>query len=205
MSPRKQADNDAIRTIRRNQILFAAARQFAAQGLAATRMQDIARAAGISPGLAYHYFPSKEDLYIEIVGLAIGASLDSFRQAAVAPGYGLARLRGLLHAIFPHAFQNEGAAFFHIMIQVMTMESVPAQTRERLRRSWPEYQAQLAGIFRAGQADGSIRPDPVDQQVLVLCSILQGASVLAFVGGSDSPVLPDPETIARMFAASNKE
>ncbi len=47
---------------RREQILEAAVRVFAEKGFARATNRDIARAAGITPGLIYHYFDSKEDL-----------------------------------------------------------------------------------------------------------------------------------------------
>jgi AcrR family transcriptional regulator len=45
---------------KRQQILSAAVRVFAAQGYVATRVGDIAKEAGVAYGLVYHYFGSKE-------------------------------------------------------------------------------------------------------------------------------------------------
>ena len=47
---------------RREQIIDAAMRVFARQGYANATNKDIAREAGITAGLIYHYFKSKEDL-----------------------------------------------------------------------------------------------------------------------------------------------
>jgi AcrR family transcriptional regulator len=47
---------------KRDAILAAAVRCFAAHGLAGTGMRDIARAAGLTEGTLYHYFPSKDAL-----------------------------------------------------------------------------------------------------------------------------------------------
>jgi AcrR family transcriptional regulator len=47
---------------RRDQIIEAALRLFARQGFASTSTRQIAREAGITEGLIFHYFPSKEDL-----------------------------------------------------------------------------------------------------------------------------------------------
>jgi AcrR family transcriptional regulator len=47
---------------RRDQIMDAALRVFARQGFDRATNKDIAREAGITPGLIYHYFESKEDL-----------------------------------------------------------------------------------------------------------------------------------------------
>src|SRR5437764_7014042 len=45
---------------KRQQILSAAVRVFAAQGYEATRVGDIAKEAGVAYGLVYHYYKSKE-------------------------------------------------------------------------------------------------------------------------------------------------
>jgi AcrR family transcriptional regulator len=47
---------------RREQIVRAAMRVFARKGFDRATNKDIAREAGITPGLIYHYFKSKEDL-----------------------------------------------------------------------------------------------------------------------------------------------
>jgi AcrR family transcriptional regulator len=52
---------------RREQILDAALRAFAQKGFARTTNKDIAREAGITPGLIYHYFESKDALFRAII------------------------------------------------------------------------------------------------------------------------------------------
>ncbi len=47
---------------RRAQIIEAAMRVFAQKGFAAATNRDVAEEAGITPGLIYHYFKSKEEL-----------------------------------------------------------------------------------------------------------------------------------------------
>ena len=49
---------------RRRQLLEAAARVFTEHSYDDASMADVARAAGISKGLLYHYFPSKRDLFV---------------------------------------------------------------------------------------------------------------------------------------------
>ena len=52
---------------RREHIIAAALRAFAQKGFARTTNKDIAREAGITPGLIYHYFESKEALFRAII------------------------------------------------------------------------------------------------------------------------------------------
>lgn len=63
ITPRKQASIE-----RRNQIIDAALKVFAEKGIEGATNRDIANAAGInSPGLIYHYFDSKEDLFCAVI------------------------------------------------------------------------------------------------------------------------------------------
>ncbi|MGB8212517.1 MAG: TetR/AcrR family transcriptional regulator [Anaerolineales bacterium] len=47
-------------------ILSAALEEFAAKGLAGTRVDEIARVAGVNKAMIYYYFASKEDLFNEL-------------------------------------------------------------------------------------------------------------------------------------------
>jgi AcrR family transcriptional regulator len=49
---------------RRRQLLEAGARVFTERSYDDASMAAVARAAGISKGLLYHYFPSKRDLFV---------------------------------------------------------------------------------------------------------------------------------------------
>ncbi len=58
---------------RPKQILDAALSVFAERGLAAARLDDIAKLAGLSKGTIYLYFPNKEELFREVVRTSIVA------------------------------------------------------------------------------------------------------------------------------------
>jgi AcrR family transcriptional regulator len=52
---------------RREQLIEAALAVFARQGVDGTSIKDIAGAAGVAPGLLYHYFDSKDDLVAAVL------------------------------------------------------------------------------------------------------------------------------------------
>ena len=67
---RKRADSGpraGRRIERREAILAAALEEFAARGFAATRLDDVARRAGVAKGTIYLYFRDKESLFQELV------------------------------------------------------------------------------------------------------------------------------------------
>jgi len=52
----------------RGRILEAACAEFCARGILATRMEDVARAAGVSHGTVFLHFPSQEALVAAVIG-----------------------------------------------------------------------------------------------------------------------------------------
>ena len=67
-TPSKPASNRAERTAeRRAAIIEAAMDEFIAQGFAATRLDDVAKRAGVAKGTIYVHFADKEALFQEIV------------------------------------------------------------------------------------------------------------------------------------------
>jgi len=67
--PRTKEQFEEIRKNTRHLILENALELFAEKGFKGTSINDIAKAAGISKGLAYNYFKSKNDLMIAVFGL----------------------------------------------------------------------------------------------------------------------------------------
>jgi len=68
---RSKKQGEKMREATREKILCAAVALFAEKGLAATSTQDIAKQAGVSIGLMYHYYRTKEDMFNALAALAI--------------------------------------------------------------------------------------------------------------------------------------
>src|SRR4051812_27124257 len=66
---------------RPKQTLDAAFAVFAERGLAAARLDDIAKRAGLSKGTIYLYFPNKEELFREVVRSTVIAFIERGEQA----------------------------------------------------------------------------------------------------------------------------
>jgi AcrR family transcriptional regulator len=77
MSPRTEQQFEEIRGHRKQEILDTALRLFATEGFDVISISRIAEEAGISKGLLYNYFESKEDLIRSIIFKGID-SLDRF-------------------------------------------------------------------------------------------------------------------------------
>lgn len=71
MSPRTKKQFEEIREEKRSLIMQTALEHFSLNGYHATTVSHIARHAGISKGLMYNYFRSKEELLQEIIRVSV--------------------------------------------------------------------------------------------------------------------------------------
>nr|WP_312010421.1 TetR/AcrR family transcriptional regulator [Bradyrhizobium cenepequi] len=74
---------------RRSAIVEAAMQEFVARGFAATRIDDIARRAGVAKGTIYLHFKDKESMFEELIRTALVPLID--RMASPAPLHGSVR------------------------------------------------------------------------------------------------------------------
>jgi len=99
------AASSKLTDIKRAQILSGARAMFMEHGFASTSVEKIAKAAGVSKGTIYNYFPSKEILFVALVtGECDGeAQLPDAAELMAAPienvltQFGSQCLEGLLH------------------------------------------------------------------------------------------------------------
>jgi AcrR family transcriptional regulator len=85
---------------RRALIVAAAAEEFGQRGHRAARMEDIARAAGVTKAVLYDHFPSKGALHAEVVRRASNDLVASVSEAALAEDDPRERFRAALRRTF---------------------------------------------------------------------------------------------------------
>jgi AcrR family transcriptional regulator len=85
--PSKPASNRAERAAeRRGAIIEAAMDEFIARGFAATRLDDIARRAGVAKGTIYLHFKDKESMFEELIRTAIVPMINRLWATPPQPG-----------------------------------------------------------------------------------------------------------------------
>lgn len=198
MTPRNVEQNQQIRDERREQILHAALEIFARKGPGASRVSDIANLAGLSHGLVYHYFRSKDEIFTELAKIALESAEASFRFALQTPFPPLERLRMLTEGILTHAYQGDGPYYFYLMIMVYFLETIPEELKEHLSEYQPVHLEYLVDTLKEGQASGEIvEGDPMRLATLYI-SIIYGLAIFRMDKGV-APPLPDTEMVMRMF------
>ena len=81
-------------------ILDAALKEFAEQGLAGARMDEIAKAASVNKALLYYYFESKQRLFVGVIQQAFLLITDALRDALSRPANPKEKLLAFLDANF---------------------------------------------------------------------------------------------------------
>jgi AcrR family transcriptional regulator len=88
---------------RREQLLRVGAEMFSSRAYDEVEIGEVAKAAGVSRGLLYHYFPGKRAFYAAIVQ----AQSDELARATDTDVPGLDSLRSMIDAYFHHAEEHE--------------------------------------------------------------------------------------------------
>ena len=126
MSPRGEKLNEQMRTEAMAKITRAALEVFAEYGYHGTTMEHIMRVSGVSKGLVYHYFPSKEKIFFHLIDIALEISRNTWKEALDSPGTAWEKLEKLSDNLVKTAFTDESALYSRIIIQAITQgKSIP--------------------------------------------------------------------------------
>src|SRR5690554_4923480 len=198
MTPRKPEDNRELLEQRRSEILEAALKVFARRGLAGTRVGDIAAAAGLSHGLIYHYFRSKDEIFTELVKIAYQVSLGTVVAAAELPGTAWEKLKAMTEMIVSGAYRRDGPYYFVIILQAFSSEAVPEEVKKMTVENSHRYVEVVAPLLEEAARTGEIAPaDPI-QLATTYFSLIQGLAIMQVQGGGSLPS-PDPEVALRLL------
>ncbi len=145
---------------RKQQLVDAAIGLFAERGYAATRILDICDRAGVAKGLFYWYFPTKLDLFSELVR-SMRHQLRRAQADAMDPDADpLTRIQqGAAASV---RFMAEHATYFSLV----DVERADPAIADALRHGSEVYLDDVTALIRAAQADG--RVIDADPQLLAL-------------------------------------
>jgi AcrR family transcriptional regulator len=153
---------------RKQQLIDAAAELFAANGYAATRIQDICRRAGVAKGLFYWYFPTKQELFAELVR-SMRQRLRKAQAAAMDPtADAVTRIRQGSEASV--RFHVEHAGYFSLL----DVELADAAHARVLREGSDVYLRDVLALVRQAQEEGRI--DPGEPPVALAHGVLGAVS-----------------------------
>jgi len=159
----------------RERILEGGRRAFIAGGFRGTSVPSIAAEASVSVGLIYRYFPSKEELFLELCLSGTPAELADLA-ARIAPIEDpTERLTVAIDGYFDALLLAIGAP---LVLQALAAAPADARIREALRRRGDDMRGFSAAFVRDAIRRGELDPaTDVDEVAAVTTMLLDGALV----------------------------
>jgi AcrR family transcriptional regulator len=135
---------------RRREILLAAARVFARDGYDSATLDDVAAAVGVTKGVIYYYFPSKEAVLTEIRTTAIREAIARLEEIVAEGGPPRAQLERAIGDLVGHIFDDleRYANVLH------TSRSISDESREQVRTLQRHFERLVQEIIERGIAEG---------------------------------------------------
>jgi AcrR family transcriptional regulator len=190
--PRTEEENQRVRDEQRARILEGARAAFARTGMATT-MADVAAAAGVSQGLAYRYFTSKDDLVRALVAESVGAQ-DLRVEDQATPG---ATLERLLTVILEA--RREHPELFQVLYHVLEDRATPPDLLDQVRQRGMRFAELLRRLIVAGQASGEVAGDDPDQLSAAILAMLDGLGRFTLSHPDVRGRFPEPHIVLRML------
>jgi AcrR family transcriptional regulator len=174
---------------RAGEILGVAARLFAEQGYAGTRMTDVATGIGVTKPIIYRFYRSKQDLFEAVVEAALLARIDQAIKALdaipVASAAALAR--------FPHVAREvagDAALTMPWVVALGESNKIPELGKNLLTRFGQPFIDALAALFDRTRAAGALRDGPTSAD---LAWLLLAPAVQLVICNGFGAMVNDPQ------------
>lgn len=165
---------------KRTRILNAAQQLISEGGFQEAPIAAIASLAGLATGTVYRYFPSKAELFAEVVSQASQRELEVVAEIIVSDGTPIERLAGAVRAFAIRALRGRRLAY---ALMAEPVDSEIDATRLKYRRALGRV---FETIIEQGIRSGEFPP----QSILVSAACLVGACIEGLIG----PLSPESIT-----------
>lgn len=183
---------------RPEEILDAALEVFGAQGFAGARLEDIARAAGVSKGTLYLYFESKEEMFRAMIRARIVSVLEEGeRELQQAEGSTRMKLELLMRRIWAVVGDPKMARIIKLVHG--ELNNFPELAHFYYEEVILRVRALGLGVLTQGVAAGEVRPEQAQFAARAMPSLLvMGSKWLHFF----APLDPLPLTAEAILSGT---
>ncbi|MFS0883544.1 TetR/AcrR family transcriptional regulator [Metabacillus niabensis] len=180
--PRTKEQFEAMRLATKNKIHSAAIKLFAKKGLAATGVQDIAESAGISTGLLYRHYKTKDDLFNELISYAtLGLEHIVKRFDNDLPPNEVIK-EFSLEILNDFKKDDEFANFLMIMNQAISADN-PSHQVQQLKKQSEAMMKQTVILIKKGQKLGQFKNGDATEMAYCFFATIQGLSMMKLLLG----------------------
>lgn len=158
------------------QILNAALKVFNRKGLAAARMEDIAREAKLSIGGVYWYYKGKDEMVLAIMDKVIDEDVAVLTSLLNEQGTVRERLLGYVSAT-----AKEGTEYLPLVYELYGEAQRNLKVRKHIQKYLQHYRGALAQIIQQGMDGGEIRKGDANAIATTLAAVYEGTLELALL------------------------
>lgn len=196
MTPRSEEMNAMIKDERSEQILNAALKVFATRGYAATKISDIVAKSGVSHGLVYHYFKSKEEIFYELLKRAMFGSSQSLIMVDAMPLSPIEKVRQTAKYILGAISDFEDTAYYFLIVVHASVMDVPDIEKDKDFSDSNVAMQTFVRILQEGQQAGEILDGDALEMAWCFFSAIQGLAIYKL--SMENFRMPDPEILVNM-------
>ena len=167
----------------RERILEGGRRAFNAGGFRGTSVPSIAAEAGVSVGLIYRYFPSKEELFLELCLSGTPNELEDLARRIAPIEDPVVRLTTAIDSYFDALFLAIGAP---LVLQALAAAPSDERIRESLRRRGDDLRGFSATFIRDAVARGEVDPATDVDEIATVTTTLLDAALIAVAEQGDA-------------------
>ena len=175
--------DESKRTDQRRAIIQAAARVFSRETYYTATMDDIADELGVSKGVLYYQFRSKEEVFTEILVTAISDALRRLVATNARGGSAADRLREALRELIAYNLDPNTPNYSAMMV-IGSARVLTGEKRASVRKVQREFQRLVVEIIREGVREGIF--DVPDARVAAMTALVAANDVSNwFVAGRE--------------------
>lgn len=184
---------------RRKQILDISLELFVKRGFYGVSTREISKAAGISSGLMFHYFKSKEHVYEELIAIGCEKMNVDFDQASAHP---LAFLTAFVQGMFEMLEQNPFSARMFVL---MSNAFFHTDISEKANAMLAEHNIieQSIVLIEAGQRRGEFKQGNARALSMAFYCAIQG--IAQEVALNPDVPMPKPDWIIDIIKRNDQE
>ncbi|MGG4342133.1 TetR/AcrR family transcriptional regulator [Paenibacillus lautus] len=189
--PRTKDQYEEMRNATRQKIQSAGMQLFVHKGFGSTNVQDIADAAGISIGLLYRHYKTKESLFNQLVEFALDGlkKITKTFEEADSPKQLMAQF---VDEIYNDMLNGEELANLLILMNQLFFSGGAANPKQsEVLEKHDRLLSATTALFKKGQELGDFRPGDPYQMAVLFYSALQGLAELKVILKNNF-VMPSP-------------
>ncbi len=169
-------------------ILDAASRLFATQGVEHTSMSDIADETGFSVGKIYKFFPSKKSLFLHIAKDFLDQIHNAFTHADDPTLKPVARLKKVIYA----AIEIGNAGPDQVLMHLQESPSLFVEIKQPYKEL---HRVIFVDLFTQGMESGQLKPHNPEYLALMLLGAIDALSSHLMSLGKPNPFTPIPDLV----------